>query len=104
LAQPISQAAHLLRLLTEKLPRLELPASVIALRLSATHVTPADTSNTTLFEDATTQTGNHQRLLELLTARLGGECVLRPNPVADYRPEVANQWVPALSLDHALNQ
>lgn len=102
LAQPLSQAAHLLRLLTEKLPRLKLPASVIALRLSATHVVPADAPSATLFDDAVTQMGDHQRLLELLTARLGAECVLQPAPVADYRPEVANQWVPALSVDESV--
>ena len=32
--------------------------------------------------------------MELLTARLGAENVLRPAPLADFRPEVAAQWVP----------
>ena len=34
------------------------------------------------------------RMLELLVARLGPENVLQALPQADYRPEVANAWVP----------
>ena len=34
------------------------------------------------------------RMLELLAARLGPENVLQPVPLADYRPEHANVWVP----------
>ncbi len=101
LAQPTWEAAHLMRLLSEKLPRLELPAPVIALRLSAPHVVPADASNIPLFADEVSQRGDQQRLLELLAARLGAEHVLRPAPKADYRPEVANQWVSALLAQSA---
>ena len=33
-------------------------------------------------------------MLELLVARLGPDNVLQALPQADYRPEVANTWVP----------
>jgi protein ImuB len=34
------------------------------------------------------------RMLELLVARLGADNVLQALPMADYRPEQANAWVP----------
>ena len=37
---------------------------------------------------------DRMRMLELLVARLGAENVLQALPQADYRPEVANEWVP----------
>lgn len=101
LAQPVWQPEHLLRLLAEKLPQLQLPAPVVVLRLLAPQVVSADTPSGTLFDDAVSQQHNQYRLLELLAARLGPEHVLRPVPVADYRPEVANHWVSALEGDRS---
>ena len=47
-----------------------------------------------LFPEPGGSPSDRERVLELLVARLGRENVLHPSPVADYRPEVANCWVP----------
>ncbi|PMS31686.1 Y-family DNA polymerase [Trinickia symbiotica] len=94
LGEPTWREDHLIRLLKERLGRLELAASVIALRLEATDVAPAAPASETLFPEPGGSAQDHARLLELLVARLGNENVLRAAPVADYRPEVANRWIP----------
>jgi protein ImuB len=94
LGEPTWREDHLVRLLKERLGRLELAASVIAIRLDATNVAPAAPASETLFPEPGGSAQDHVRLVELLVARLGRENVLRAAPVADYRPEVANRWVP----------
>jgi protein ImuB len=93
LGEPTWKEDHLIRLLKERLARLELAASVIALRLEATNVAPAVPASETLFPEPGGSHEDHARLVELLVARLGGENVLRAAPAADHRPEVANRWV-----------
>ncbi|WP_459906648.1 Y-family DNA polymerase [Caballeronia sp. HLA56] len=94
LAEPTWYEEHLVRLLKERLGRIELEAAVIAVRLSATKVQPAEPPSDSLFPDPGGSAEDHNRLLELLVARLGSENVLRPAPTSDHRPEHANQWVP----------
>jgi protein ImuB len=94
LGEPTWKEDHLIRLLKERLGRLELAASVIALRLEATNVAPAAPASETLFPEPGGSREDHVRLVELLVARLGRENVLRAAPAADHRPEVANRWVP----------
>lgn len=94
LGEPTWREDHLIRLLKERLGRLELTASVIALRLEATNVAPAAPVSDSLFPEPGGSAQDHARLIELLAARLGNENVLRAAPMADYRPEVANRWVP----------
>ncbi|MBU6487950.1 MAG: DNA polymerase Y family protein [Burkholderiales bacterium] len=98
LGEPAWQEAHLLRLLKERLHRIELTAPMIAVRLEAVKVEAAAPAAEQLFPDPGASAQSHARLLELLVARLGEENVLRPAPLADYRPEVANRWTP-LALD-----
>ncbi len=86
---------HLIRLLKERLGRLELNAHVIALRLEAAQVEAMLPPNATLFPEPGGTPADYHRLLELLAARLGSECVLVPAPKADHRPEVSNAWMPA---------
>jgi len=93
LAEPTWHEEHLVRLLKERLGRIELEAAVIAVRLSATKVQAADPPSEDLFPDPGGSSEDHNRLLELLVARLGAENVLKPAPTADHRPETANQWV-----------
>jgi protein ImuB len=45
-----------------------------------------------LFPDPNNNQADFNRLIELLTARLGPESVLIPAPVADHRPECCNRW------------
>ncbi|SDH07382.1 Y-family DNA polymerase [Paraburkholderia phenazinium] len=94
LGEPAWREDHLLRLVKERLHRVELVAPAIALRLDATKVEPAAPDTDSLFPEPGGSPEEHARLIELLIARLGDENVLRPAPTADYRPEVANRWVP----------
>ncbi|MGN6229970.1 MAG: Y-family DNA polymerase [Trinickia sp.] len=94
LGEPAWQEGHLLRLLKERLHRIELAAPMIAVRLDATKVEAAEAPAEQLFPEPGGSAQSHARLLELLVARLGEENVLRCAPCADYRPEIANRWVP----------
>ncbi|HEX7934244.1 MAG TPA: DNA polymerase Y family protein [Paraburkholderia sp.] len=93
LAEPTWREDHLVRLLKERLTRVELAAAVIALQLVAQEVSEAEAASDSLFPEPGGTASDHARLLELLVARLGAENVLRPAPVADHRPEVAARWV-----------
>ena len=94
LGEPTWREEHLVRLLKERLHRIELAAPMIALRLDATNVESAVPASDTLFPEPGGSKEDHQKLLELLVARLGEENVLRPAPTADHRPEIANRWIP----------
>jgi protein ImuB len=94
LGEPAWREDHLLRLVKERLHRAELPAPAIALRLDATKIESAQPASDNLFPEPGGTPEDHARLLELLIARLGAENVLRAAPTADYRPEIANRWVP----------
>lgn len=94
LAEPTWREQHLVRLLKERLSRTELTAAVIAVGIEATKVDVAEPVSDQLFTEPGGTAEDHTRLVELLVARLGVENVLRPAPTADYRPEMANRWVP----------
>lgn len=96
LAQPAWQEAHLLRLLKERLERMQLVGPVIALRLQALELAPLVPPTASLFPEPGGTPADYQRLLELLVARLGDDAVLTPAPLADHRPEVCNRWQPAM--------
>jgi protein ImuB len=98
LGEPTWREEHLVRLLKERLHRIELSAPVIALRLEASKVESAAPASDTLFPEPGGSKEDHARLLELLVARLGEDNVLRPAPTADHRPEIANRWVPVTQL------
>jgi protein ImuB len=94
LAEPTWHEEYLVRLLKERLGRVELAAAAIAVRLTATKVQPAEPPSDTLFPEPGGSAEDHNRLIELLVARLGAENVLRPAPTSDHRPERADRWVP----------
>ncbi|WGS51043.1 DNA polymerase Y family protein [Paraburkholderia sp. D15] len=94
LAEPAWREEHLLRLLKERLHRVELAAPAIALRLDSAKVDPVEPVSDNLFPEPGGTPEDLARLIELLIARVGDENVLRPAPIADYRPEIANRWVP----------
>jgi len=97
LAQPTWHEEHLTRLLKERLGRIELVATVIALRLEVNDVEAAVPPSDTLFPEPGGNAEDHNRLIELLVARLGPENVLRAAPIADHRPEIIANWVPVTS-------
>ncbi|ESS36582.1 DNA polymerase IV-like protein ImuB [Burkholderia cenocepacia KC-01] len=67
---------------------------MIAVRLKATRVESVAPPADDLFPEPGGTRETRERLFELLVARLGADNVLRAAPVADYRPEVANRWLP----------
>ena len=102
LAEPTWHEEHLVRLLKERLGRIELSAAAIAVSLNATQVEAAEPPSDTLFPEPGGTAEDHNRLLELLIARLGPENVERAAPTADHRPERANRWVPVQSTEKAV--
>jgi len=94
LAEATWRDEHLVRLLRERLAKLTLEAPVIALALDASQVQPMAPPNESLFPEPGGSEEDRLRMFELLIARLGPENVLQALPQADYRPEVANSWVP----------
>ncbi|MCS0594963.1 Y-family DNA polymerase [Massilia agri] len=94
LAEPTWRDEHLMRLLKERLAKQELPAPVIGLALEALQVRAMAPPTESLFPEPGGTEEDRMRMLELLVARLGPENVLQALPQADYRPEVANEWVP----------
>ena len=95
LAEPAWHEDHLLRLLKERLAKIELTAPVIGLRLDAQKLVPMLPPTESLFPEPGGTPADFNRLLEVLTARLGAEHVLTPATAPDHRPEVCNVWVPA---------
>lgn len=95
LAEPAWSDEHLLRLLRERLAKLELEAPVIGLCLEAPQVEAMVVPSACLFPEPGGSARDQARLLELLAARLGPDNVLQAAPAADYRPECANRWAPA---------
>jgi protein ImuB len=94
LGEPVWRDDHLLRLLKERLAKTELAAPVIGLCLEAAQVRPMLPPTDTLFPEPGGSKEDRERLFELLVARLGADNVLKASPQADYRPELANAWVP----------
>jgi protein ImuB len=93
LAEPTWQGEHIIRLMKERLGKVELVAPVIGLALEVAQLQPMAPPSESLFVEPGGTQEDQVRMLELLTARLGADNVLQPLPVADYRPEVANAWV-----------
>jgi protein ImuB len=94
LAEPAWRDEHLVRLLRERLAKTVLEAPVIGLGLEAVQLQPMAPPSESLFPEPGGSEEDRNRMLELLVARLGAENVLQAAPQADYRPEVANAWVP----------
>lgn len=94
LAEPTWQGDHIVRLLKERLGKLALDAPVIGLALHATRLQPMAPPTESLFPEPGGSEEDQMRMIELLVARLGKDKVRQVRPVADYRPEVANTWVP----------
>ncbi|SFD92940.1 protein ImuB [Massilia yuzhufengensis] len=94
LAEPTWRDEHLVRLLRERLAKQELPGPVIGLVLEAAQVKAMAPPTESLFPEPGGTEEDRMRMLELLVARLGPDNVLQALPQADYRPEVANEWVP----------
>lgn len=99
LSEAVWQDSHLVRLLRERLAQTTLTAAVLAIRLEAAAIEPAAPLSESLFLDPGGNPADHQRLLELLTARLGEDHFFHSSPYADHRPDIANRWAPGIVSD-----
>jgi len=97
LSEAVWQDSHLLRLLRERLAQTTLTAAVLAIRLEAAAIEPAAPLSESLFLDPGGNPADHQRLLELLTARLGEDHMFQSSPCADHRPDIANRWAAGIT-------
>jgi protein ImuB len=98
LAAPERDAARLVKLLTERLTRVQLPAPAIALRLTVARLQRFAVRHGSLLPpspgDAAGSDDHWLRLAETLHARLGSERVFQLQPVDDHRPEHAQRRMP----------
>jgi len=92
--EPVWLMAQLMPLLRERLSRQSLVWPVVALTLRSQALAVQSTRSATLFPDPLHAPADYRRLLDLLCARLGADHVLQPAPLADHRPEIANNWAP----------
>lgn len=90
LVAPSGNAEHFMLLLSERLQRIPLAEPVLALTLEADEIKPLPQDSLSLFHDATQTTGDWQRLIERLRARLGNESVQGLAVRAEHRPEQAS--------------
>ncbi|WP_238267355.1 DNA polymerase Y family protein [Cupriavidus pauculus] len=94
LAQPSRDAVHLSKLLREKLDKVRFHAPVGGLGLRVEAMEACVPQSDSLFPEPGAEPAELGRLLDTLVARLGRDNVLQPQPLADHRPERANQWCP----------
>ncbi len=80
------------RVLKEQLQHVALKRPAIRLELIAGLSHPRAPASETLFPDPTQHFQEEQRLLDLLSARLGKGGIRRPRPRAHHLPEQANIW------------
>jgi protein ImuB len=92
--EPVWLMSQLMPLLHERLSRQSLAGPVVALTLRSQALASQHARSATLFPDPLHASADYRRLLDLLSARLGAEQILQPAPLADHRPEIANNWVP----------
>jgi protein ImuB len=85
-------AEHLLRVLRERLSRVDLPQAVIALRLVAAETAPLDAQSLSLIPGERNGEKDRAELIERLRARLGDTAVSGIEEVADHRPERALRY------------
>ena len=100
--EPVWLMTQLMPLLRERLSRQSLVGPVVALTLRSQALGAQSTRSATLFPDPLHAPADYRRLLDLLCARLGAEQVLQPAPLADHRPEIANNWAPLDTLSVVL--
>lgn len=81
------------RVLKEKLRHVRLSQAAIRLELIAGPSQPRAPANDSLFPDPAQHAQEEQRLLDLLSARLGSAGIRRPRPLTRHLPEHANHWV-----------
>lgn len=93
IAQSTGKFSVLWRWLQTRLEVTRLIACVSDLEFLSRSLEPSRKENHLLFSDHNEDVQSLAQTLDLLRARLGCSSVQQPKPLADYRPERANQWV-----------
>ncbi|MDB5849853.1 MAG: hypothetical protein JWP29_3605 [Rhodoferax sp.] len=94
-AEATRDTGHLARLLAENLGRTPLSAPVVAITLEAIGVEARPDATPSLLPEDQARGESLQQLVERLSARLGPHQVLRPEALADHRPQHMQTWTPA---------
>ncbi len=96
LARPVRDTDHLIRLLAERLADWRAEYGFDALAVEAVATAPLSGVQADGFEE---ETGSEvSGLIDRLSVRLGANAVTRPVPRESHRPERAELWRPALSV------
>lgn len=93
LIEPSRDAAHLYGLTRTRLERMRFPRPVLGIHLEVARLPTLAPKHQDLFGDEG-QSSALAPLVERLTARLGEAALLRPQWIADHRPEYASRWRP----------
>jgi protein ImuB len=120
LSNPTQDAQQLETLVAEHLQALQWSAPVAEVAIHAHDLAPVLALHTELFQDAALGGTSHNgvlsaskrrarqertmALVDQLSARLGGHCVLRPHMRADHRVEHSQHWGPALGVTRPAHQ
>ena len=94
-AEPTQNVEHFARLLCEHLDKLELLAPAGELQLLAAEVEPVAQQSRSLIPDPVHSGASTRLALERIQARLGDDCIRRPQLTADHRLEWMQQWTAA---------
>ena len=92
-AEPVHTLGSLTPLVREHLERLPLKDSVVALTLESLEISALQQTAGGLFPETLRTPAERRKLFDLLTSRLGPQSLLHPEPIADHRPEIANNWI-----------
>lgn len=88
-AEATQDMAHLQRLLSENLARLQLPAPALYVHLRTLHTEALASHSAALLLEETQKGDSLHQMLERLSARLGPEAVKGLQTQADHRPEIS---------------
>ncbi|APW38344.1 hypothetical protein RD110_15040 [Rhodoferax koreense] len=102
-AEATRDTTHLARLLAEHLDRTPLAAPVVAITLEAIGVEARPDATPSLLPEDQAQGETLQQFIERLSARLGPAKVLRPEALADHRPQRSQAWHQAATSAPARN-
>jgi len=91
-SEPMWRVEQFSGVLKERMARYVLKAPVVAVNLTTLNLVPMPVHSTQLFKMDHQDSGDLNRLMDLIAARIGVDNILRPLPIADYRPEISNTW------------
>ncbi|TFZ03317.1 DNA polymerase Y family protein [Ramlibacter rhizophilus] len=101
-AEPAQETAHLRRLVGEQLGRAQLAAPANHLRLRSLETAPWKAASRSFLPEDNVSGDKLHELIERLSARLGEDSVLVPQPRDDWRPERMQAWTPAVKAPPSL--